>query len=135
GREILRAMSQFRHRLSESAQAFKEVFQNRQLRKLQLAFVGSITGEWGFLVALVVYADAHGGTKAVSGVLVIRWVAAALTAPWLAYFADRYRRERVMLAADLSRVVAMSLMAVAAFSGWSPAIVFVLAGFMAVASK
>ena len=47
---------------------------------------------------------AHGGAKAISLVLVIRWIAAALTAPWLAYFADRYPRERVMLAADLSRV-------------------------------
>jgi MFS family permease len=128
-------MSEFRTRLGESAQAFRAVFSNRELRKLQLALVGSITGEWGFLVALVVYANAHGGAKAISLVLVIRWVAAALTAPWLAYFADRYPRERVMLAADLSRVVAMAGMAAAAFTGAPPAIVFVLAGFMAIASK
>jgi MFS family permease len=128
-------MSEFRKSLGESAQAFRAVFANRQLRKLQLAFVGSITGEWGFLVALVVYADQHGGAKAISAVLVIRWVSAALTAPWLAYFADRYRRERVMLAADLTRVVAMSTMAAAAFTGAPPAIIFVLSGFMAVASK
>jgi predicted MFS family arabinose efflux permease len=128
-------MSEFRTRLGESSQAFRAVLANRQLRKLQLAFIGSITGEWGFLVALVVYANAHGGAKAISLVLVIRWVAAALTAPWLAYFADRYRRERVMLAADLSRVVAMSVMALAAFTDAPSAIVFVLAGFMAVASK
>src|SRR6266536_1629684 len=128
-------MSEFRSQLAESAQAFQAVFANRQLRKLQLAFVGSITGEWGYLVALVVYANQHGGAKAVSAVLVIRWVSAALTAPWLAYFADRYRRERVMLAADVTRVVAMSMMAAAAFTGASPAIIFVLSGFMAVASK
>src|SRR5438046_3133219 len=73
--------------------------------------------------------------RAVGLLLIIRWIAAALTAPWLAYFADRYPRERVMLAADVSRIAAMSSMAAAAFLGWSPAIVFVLAGFMAVASK
>jgi MFS family permease len=128
-------MSEFRRQLGETSRSFRAVFRNRQLRKLQLAFAGSITGEWGFLVALAVYADAHGGATAVSAVLVIRWVASALTAPWLAYFADRYRRERVMLAADLSRVVAMSCMAAAAFAGSSPAIIYVLAGFMAVASK
>jgi MFS family permease len=128
-------MSDFRSRIGETSQAFRAVLANRQLRKLQLAFVGSITGEWGFLIALVVYADRHGGAKAVSAVLVIRWVAAALTAPWLAYFADKYRRERVMLAADLSRVVAMSAMAAAAFTGAPAAVVFVLAGVMAVASK
>src|SRR4051794_18472920 len=124
-------MSEFRTRLGESSRAFRAVFANRELRKLQLAFVGSITGEWGFLVALVVYANAHGGAKAISLVLVIRWVAAALTAPWLAYFADRYRRERVMLVADLSRVAAMLAMAAAAFADASPIIIYVLAGFMA----
>ena len=40
-----------------------------------------------------------------------------------------------MLAADLSRVAAMAGMAAAAFTGASPVIVYVLAGFMAVASK
>jgi predicted MFS family arabinose efflux permease len=127
-------MSAFRGQLQESAQAFRAVFANRQLRKLQLAFVGSITGQWGYLIALAVYADRHGGAKTVSAVLVIRWVSGAVTAPWLAYIADRYRRERVMLAADLSRVVAMSGMAAAAFAGSSPAIVFALSGLMSVAS-
>jgi predicted MFS family arabinose efflux permease len=128
-------VGEFRRQLSESAQSFRAVWRNRQLRKLQLAFIGSITGEWGFLVALAVYADKQGGAKAVSLVLVIRWVAAALTAPWLAYFADRHRRELVMLAADLSRFVAMALMALAAFADAPAIIVYVLAGFMAVASK
>lgn len=127
-------MSAFRRQLLESTQAFRAVFANRQLRKLQLAFVGSITGQWGYLIALAVYADRHGGAKTVSAVLVIRWVSGAVTAPWLAYVADRYRRERVMLAADLSRVVAMAGMAAAAFTGASPAIVFVLSGFMSIAS-
>ena len=128
-------MSEFRRQLGETARSFRAVFANPQLRKLQIAFAGSITGEWGFLVALVVYANDHGGAKSVSAVLVIRWIASALTAPWLAYFADRYPRERVMLVADLSRVVAMLAMAAAAFMGASPVIVFALAGFMAVASK
>ena len=128
-------MGEFRRQLRETSHSFRAVFANTQLRKLQLAFAGSITGEWGFLVALAVYANDQGGATAVSAVLVIRWVASALTAPWLAYFSDRYRRERVMLAADLSRFVAMIAMAAAAFAGSSPVIIYVLAGFMAVASK
>jgi MFS family permease len=127
-------VSGFRRQLQESAQAFRAVFANRQLRKLQLAFVGSITGQWGYLIALAVYADRHGGAKTVSAVLVIRWVSGALTAPWLAYVADRYRRERVMLAADLSRVAVMSAMAAAVFTGFSPAVVFALSGLMSIAS-
>jgi predicted MFS family arabinose efflux permease len=128
-------LSEFRRQLSETSRSFRAVFANPQLRKLQIAFTGSVTGEWGFLVALAVYANDKGGATAVSAVLVIRWVASALTAPWLAYFTDRYPRERVMLAADLSRVVAMSAMAAAAFTDASPWIVYVLAGFMAIASK
>jgi len=121
--------------LQSSSAAFRAVAANRELRKLQLAFVGSIVGEWGFLVAIAVYANAQGGAGAVSLVLVLRWVAAALTASWLAYFADRFPRERVMLAADVSRIAAMSIMAVAAFADWPPAIVYALATYMAVASK
>jgi len=128
-------VGEFRRQLRETSHSFRAVFANPQLRKLQLAFAGSITGEWGFLVALAVYANDHGGATAVSAVLVIRWVASALTAPWLAYFSDRYRRERVMLAADLSRFVAMIAMAAAAFVGTPPIVIYVLAGFMAVASK
>ena len=45
----------------ESGQAFRAVFVNPQLRKLQLAFAGSVTGQWGYLVALAVYANDHGG--------------------------------------------------------------------------
>jgi predicted MFS family arabinose efflux permease len=128
-------VNQLRKRLSQSSESFREVFRNRELRKLQLAFVGSITGEWGFLVALVVYANAQGGAKAVSLVLVLRWFGAALTASWLAYFADHFRRERVMLAADISRALAMAMMAVAAYAGWTPAVIYALATFVAVASK
>jgi predicted MFS family arabinose efflux permease len=128
-------MAALRTRLHESAQAFRAVGQNAELRKLQLALVGSITGEWGFLVAIAVYANAKGGASAVSLVLVLRWSAAALTASWLAYFADRFRRERVMLVADVSRALAMGVMAAAAFLDWPAAVVYGLATFMAVASK
>src|SRR5439155_9777448 len=56
-------------------------------------------------------------------------------APWLAYLADRFRRERVMLAADVSRAVAMAIMTVAAYSGWPSAVIYAAATFVAVASK
>jgi MFS family permease len=124
-----------RQRLRESAAAFRAVFANRELRKVQLAHIGSITGEWGYVVALLVYAEAHGGPKAVSLVLVLRWVSAALTSSWLAYLADRYPRTRVMLAADLTRALAMALMAVAAFAAWPAALIYAGATFIAIVSR
>src|SRR5215213_4096218 len=117
-------MRTLRERLRASRCACHEVWRNGELRKLQLAFIGSITGEWGYLVALVVYANAQGGASAVSLVLVLRWAAAALTASWLAVFADRYPRQLVMLAADLSRAAAMAVIAVAAFADWPAWVVY-----------
>jgi predicted MFS family arabinose efflux permease len=124
-----------RNRLDESRKAFRAVFHNPELRKVQLAHIGSITGEWGYVVALLVYAEAHGGPKAVSLVLVLRWVSAALTSSWLAVLADRVRRERLMLAADLTRASIMAIMALAAFSGWSSAVIYAGATLVSVASR
>ena len=134
-RAILALVEGLRTRLGESIQAFRAVLGNGELRKLQLAHVGSITGEWGYVVALLVYADEHGGAKTVSLVLVLRWVCSALTSSWLAYLADRFRRERVMLAADVTRASTMAIMAVAAYAGWSAAIIYVGATFVSVASR
>jgi len=48
-----------RERLAESLRAFRGVFGNRNLRRLELAWAGSITGEWASAVALgtVLFAD------------------------------------------------------------------------------
>src|SRR5690348_5888025 len=64
GHAILSVVNEFRRQLRETSHSFRAVFANPQLRKLQLAFAGSITGEWGFLVALAVYADDQGGATA-----------------------------------------------------------------------
>jgi MFS family permease len=125
----------FRGQFAESTRAFHAVFRNPELRKLQLAFAGSITGEWGYFIALLVYANEHGGSKGVSLVLVLRWVCSALAASWLAYLADRFPRERVMMATDLFRAAVMAVMAVAAYSGWSAVIVYAGATIVSVASK
>ena len=46
--------------------ALREVFRNRALRQLQLAWAGSIIGSWAYTVALVVYAYDQGGASAVA---------------------------------------------------------------------
>jgi hypothetical protein len=62
----------------------REVFRNRGLRRLQLAWAGSIIGSWAYTVALVVYAFRPGGASAVGLVGVVRWLPSA--------FASRSRR-------------------------------------------
>jgi MFS family permease len=128
-------VDRLRERLADSTQAFRAVFHNHELRKLQLAFVGSITGEWGYFIALLIYANDHGGAKGVSLILVLRWTCSALTSGWLAYFADRFPRERVMIGTNLTRAVVMVIMAAAAYGGWSPVIIYAGATFVSVAAK
>jgi MFS family permease len=101
-----------RARLSESFGSLARVFRNPGLRRLELAFLGSTMGHWTYVVALSVYAYQQGGATAVGIISVLRLLPAAIAAPFLATLADRYRRERVMMATDLIRATLMALCAV-----------------------
>ena len=121
-------------RLLESLRAFALAFRNRELRRLQLAGIGSTLGTWAYLVALAVYAYHAGGARAVGLIAFVRWGLAAGVAPWLALLADRVSRRRVMLAADLTRVaLAAGMAALAALDGPSLA-VYALAVFVSIVS-
>jgi MFS family permease len=125
--------SAVRERLSESAQAFRAVFANPNLRRQQLAWGGSITGYWAYLVALAVFAYDAGGAAAVGLIGLIR-MAPALTTPFIAVLADRYPRQRVMLVVDLTRAVMMAVTAAAVFADAPVALVYVLAGVVTLVS-
>ena len=75
-------MNRLREQLGESVRAMREVYRNRGLRRLQLAWAGSIIGTWAFTVALAVYAYRHGGASAVGLVVLIRWLPAAFASPF-----------------------------------------------------
>jgi MFS family permease len=113
--------------LAESLRAFASVFSNPELRRLQLAGVGSTIGTWAYGVALAVYAYDAGGARAVGLIYAVRWALAAVAAPWLAVLADRLSRRSVMVASDLSRGALLAGMAVAAALGGPAAIVYALA--------
>ena len=87
-----------RGRIAESTRAFAQVFANPDLRRLQLAWAGSLIGNWSYFVALAIYAYAEGGAGAVGIVSVIRMIPAAIASPFLAGLADRYPRKLVMIA-------------------------------------
>ena len=97
---MLRRVSGLRGRLGESLQAFRAVFQNPNLRRLQLAWAGSIIGHWAYGIALAVYAYDEGGVTAVGVVGLVRMLPAAIAAPFMSALADRYPRERIMLVSD-----------------------------------
>jgi MFS family permease len=123
-----------REHLRDSSRALREVFRNRGLRHLQLAWAGSIIGTWAYTIALVVYAYRHGGASAVGLVGLIRWLPAAVASPLSAILGDRYPRVRVMLGADLLRVFGLGGMAVCVLTHAPVGVVYVLAAAVAVIS-
>jgi MFS family permease len=106
--------------------ALGAVFASPQLRRLMLAWLGSIAGEFSFSVALSVYAYRQGGAEAVGVVWLLRMVPAALFAPFGALLGDRHRREWVMLAANLVRAAATGAAALAVLADLPAALVYAL---------
>jgi MFS family permease len=125
-------VERLREHLRESVRAMREVFRNRALRRLQLAWGGSIIGSWAYTVALVVYAYDHGGATAVGLAGLVRWLPAAIVSPFAAILGDRYPRVPVMLTADLLRAAALGAMAALVIGHAPLAAVFVLAACVAV---
>jgi MFS family permease len=125
-------VARLRDHLRESFRALREVYRNRALRRLELAWAGSIIGSWAYAVALVVYAYHHGGASAVGLVALIRWIPAAFASPLASVLGDRYPRVRVMLSADLLRAAALATMAACILTDAPTAAVYVLASLVAV---
>jgi MFS family permease len=123
-----------RRRLSESLRAFAEVFANPDLRRVELAWSGSVVGQWGYEVALAVFAYRAGGATAVGLVALVRLLPAAAVAPFAALLGDRFPRKRIMIASDLACVCAMGGAAAAVFAGAPAVVVYALAVLTALAS-
>jgi MFS family permease len=114
--------------------ALAAVFSNPALRRLQLAWIGSILGAWAYIVALGVYAYDQGGPAAVGLVGLIRFLPAAVLAPFTSSLVDRFSRVKVMVWSDVVRA-ALMIGAAATIAADGPApIVYALVAFSAIAS-
>ena len=113
--------------MGDSAAAFGAVIRNPNLRWLELAWTGSIIGHYAYLVAVSVYAYGVGGEKAVGLIFLARLIPAALAAPFAGMLGDRYRRERVLLLTNLSRIVLVGSAAVGVFVDAPPLVIYILA--------
>jgi MFS family permease len=122
-----------RERVSESFRSFGQVFRNPDIRKIELAWAGSVLGHWAYGIALAVYAYEQGGAAAVGLVGLIRFLPPAIVGPFTAMLADRFRRERVMVTADVTRALLLGTAAVVIAADGPPALVYTLAGLVAVA--
>lgn len=98
--------------VADSGRALASSFRNPALRRINLALAASVIGDWAYAVAVSVWAFGQGGATAVGLFGVARYVSMAVLGPVLSTLADRYPRRRVMVGADLVRVVLVVLGAV-----------------------
>jgi MFS family permease len=124
-----------RRQLLDSLRAFKGIYRNASLRRLQLAWIGSSVGTWGYVVALMVYAYEQGGAAAVGLVGLIRWFPAAVAAPFGGVVGDRFPRLRVMIVSDFVRASALVAAAAAIILDSPTVIVYLLAVIVTVTSQ
>jgi MFS family permease len=127
-------MEALRRLIRDSASAFREVARNRGLLRLSLAFAGSEIGAWGYSIALSVLAFRDGGAAALGLLTVVLMATPAVVAPFTALLGDRFERTRVLIAADLIRVLLMAAAAVVVFNGAPLGILYALAGLSSIAS-
>jgi MFS family permease len=119
-------------RVRESLTGMRAALTNPDLRRLQLAYLGSSIGQWAGSVAITVYAFRAAGAAGVGLQLVLRMLPAAIAAPFTSTLADRYARERVMVVSDLIRVAVAAGMAALVLAGADYLIVFAASGLSGV---
>jgi MFS family permease len=120
-------MEGFRKQLRESASAFAAVIRNVNLRRLEFGWGASILCASAYTIALAVYAYDAGGAAAVGLIMLLRMIPAAAASPFAGMLADRYPRERVLLASVTGRTVLLVGTTVAVFAHSSEWVVYGLA--------
>ncbi|MFL5869851.1 MAG: MFS transporter [Solirubrobacterales bacterium] len=113
-------------RPGEIVSALGTAVRNENVRRVELAWGGSIAAEWAHFVALGVFAYQEGGATAVGIAGLVRLLPAAALAPFAASLGDRFRRERFLLALMLVASAALAGSAAAAYGG-SRVLVFAFA--------
>ena len=121
------AVNGLREQIANSTRSLRDVFRNPGLRRLQLAFAGSIVGDWAYAVAVAVYAYERGGATTVGVLGVIRYVSLAIVTPFAATLGDRYSRRLVMVSSDVTRAVLVFCGAALIASGGPKLSVYALA--------
>jgi MFS family permease len=111
----------------ETGSSLKSVFVNRNLRRMQLAFTGSLIGNWAYATAVSVWAYGVGGARAVGIYYAVRLAVAAVGTPFVSTLADKYPRKRVMMLSDLYCAVLIVAATVCLYAGTPALPIFVLA--------
>ena len=124
-----------RDRFGDAARSFSRVFKNPNIRRLEGAWAVSIITYWAYGIALAVFAYEEGGAAAVGLVGLVRFIPSALASPFTAMLADRYRRQIVIVVAELLRASFVALTVVVLVLDGPFALVLVLSTLVAIVNS
>ena len=116
-----------------SLAALRQVAASGDLRRLQLAYLGSELGGWVAMIGLSVVAYSDGGLTGFGLVLAFRMLPPMLAAPFMGVLADRLPRRAVMLGSDAVSVVLMLAAAALVFADGPLAVVYALLSVVSIA--
>jgi MFS family permease len=114
-------------RITGATGALRDALSEPRLRRVQLAWGGTITAEWALIVALGVWAFDAGGPLGVGIMTLARTLPAAVLGPFLAALGDRHRRDLVLTIVSILRGTLVLAVAVGLLGGGPPVVVYALA--------
>jgi Cyclic nucleotide-binding domain/Major Facilitator Superfamily len=118
--------------MANALRALAATFANPDLRSIQVAWAAFSFANWGYIIALGVYAFDVGGPAAVGVVGFIRLLPAALAAPFAGLLGDRHSRRAVLMASSVAGAAVLGATAIAVYAGAPVGLVFSLAGLFMV---
>jgi MFS family permease len=127
-------MRGLQHALSDRFGAVGDVFRNRDLRRLELAWGGFFVVEWASLLAVSVWAYGHGGATAVGLVGLLRMLPAAVALPFGSAVADRFPRQRVLVVIYVAQALLVAGVAAVVRVDGPPAVTYLLIALVGVAA-
>jgi len=100
----------------QQARIVATVARDATLGRIELAYLGFNMAEYATWVAILVYGYDLGGASVAAIVALIQLVPAGFVAPFAAYAADRFRRDRILLIGYVCQAVSFGATAVALYT-------------------
>jgi MFS family permease len=127
---VARASAALRRR----GEAVLDVLRNPDLRRLELGWGAFFLVEWTTVVGLSVWAFDAGGATAVGIIGLARWLPGAFALPFGAWAADRFPRQRILVAVFGAMVATMAALVVAVAADAPAFVVYGLTALCGVAA-